>query len=103
MKEKGDELAQAVPGIGEISAGGTHCLSGSRTSHRLVLGACWSRKFWELSAKWTKGSNVHQKRRKISVTKGKGSSAPRKKEDQQGRIEDQPRRRKLESGKVEST
>jgi hypothetical protein len=34
-------------------------------SHRLVLGACWSRKFWELSTisevEWTKGNQCARK------------------------------------------
>jgi hypothetical protein len=44
-------------------------------SHRLVLGACCSRKFWDLSAiseeEWTKGGSVHHKRRKTTVIEGK--------------------------------
>jgi hypothetical protein len=51
-----------------------------------VLGACWRRKFWDLSAimkaKWNKGKKVCQKRRKSNATKGKGRSMPGKKEDQ---------------------
>jgi hypothetical protein len=52
----------------------------------LVLGACWSRKLWDLSAiseaEWTKGNNTHQKGRKTSATNFKGRNMLGNKEDQ---------------------
>jgi hypothetical protein len=49
-------------------------------SHRLVLGACWSRKFWELSAvskeEWTKGTVCARKEGRPVRQREKEASVP---------------------------